>query len=784
MSTGRRAGLIRLRGRSIAELRDRARQAAVVLYERAGFGDRAELSASDLYASLGSAVRAQRASFADWTREFRQRGGREFFAGCEDPRDTARIAQSIDPDGVALVVNRAERILAGRFDLLALENLSFGDPVDWHLDPALGVRAPMDHWSRIPYLDPAIAGDHKRIWELNRHQWLVTLAQAWWHTGDERFAARVSEMLTAWMDANPPKRGVNWSSSLEIALRTISWLWTLRLLGAHRLLSDAVVARAVGFLVLNARHIERNLSTWFSPNTHLTGEALALYYVGLELRDFSVADRWRDLGRRILLECLPRHVRSDGTYFEQATWYHRYTHDFYLHFCLLEERAQHTTRPEVCDAVGRLATVMGWIMRSDGTMPLIGDDDGGRLLYLDGRSAGDVWPALANAAVLARSAELRALAGRPSAELAWLMGGEGLEHFRSMQSALPAATSRLFPAGGLAVLRDGWGPYASVMSIDGGPHGVLNGGHAHADALAFDLAVRGEPLFVDPGTCAYTVDATIRDSFRHTASHNAATVDGEASSQMTGPFSWGTFALTALTSWVSSPGADFFGASHDGFLRLPCAAHYRRDIVFVRRGLWLIRDSIEAASEADLEVHFQCAASITTERVSETHLVLYSDGKALAEVRALGDALRLETALGAVSTGYGARREAPRLTMAGRRRTASQILTLVSAHDLALQSVRAEVRGSGVVVWIDREAESDLIGLGHAAPVEVEGIGVDGGAFWVHRARPGGEVLDWAACGCRELRAGGAILHQSPDPRDTWDNPAVPRSSTAPVGGQ
>ena len=40
-----------------------------------------------------------------------------------------------------------------------------------------GKRAPWLPASRIPYLDPLQVGDHKVVWELNRHQHLVTLAQ-------------------------------------------------------------------------------------------------------------------------------------------------------------------------------------------------------------------------------------------------------------------------------------------------------------------------------------------------------------------------------------------------------------------------------------------------------------------------------------------------------------------------------------------------------------------------------------------------------------------------------
>ena len=53
----------------------------------------------------------------------------------------------------------------------------------------------------------------------------MTLGQAYWLTRDERYARIFVAHLEAWMDANPPKLGINWASSLEVAFRSISWLW-------------------------------------------------------------------------------------------------------------------------------------------------------------------------------------------------------------------------------------------------------------------------------------------------------------------------------------------------------------------------------------------------------------------------------------------------------------------------------------------------------------------------------------------------------------------------------
>ena len=53
------------------------------------------------------------------------------------------------------------------------------------------------------------------------------------------------------------------------------------------------------------------------------------------LPEFSDAERWRELGLEILVAQLPRHVQADGVYFEQSSYYHRYTTDFYIHLAVL-----------------------------------------------------------------------------------------------------------------------------------------------------------------------------------------------------------------------------------------------------------------------------------------------------------------------------------------------------------------------------------------------------------------------------------------------------------------
>ncbi|MEP7381414.1 MAG: alginate lyase family protein [Gemmatimonadota bacterium] len=747
----------KLRGRSSAELRERVGQRVAQWIERAGWRDRGE--ASDTAFSRRLHPELQDRALVQLTRAVRHGPRPPFFPGVDELPGTLALLRERWPARVADVTRAADDIVAGRFALLGHAPLRIADPVDWSRDYLRNVSAPDLHWSRIDYLDPAVAGDHKLVWELNRHQFLVTLGMAFALTGREAYATRAAQLLTDWLDANPPKQGVNWASSLEVAYRAIAWLWAMRLLSRAPSFASPLLLRWLKAMEVSGRHLERYLSTWFSPNTHLTGEALGLLYLGTQLPELSASARWRDRGWAILREQLPRHVRADGSYFEQATYYHRYTLDIYLHARVLAVAHGLPGTGGVDDALVRLAGFLAWSTRADGTIPLFGDEDGGRLLFLDARPGDDARSPVAAVAALAGDAELAYAAGAPTDEVAWLLGRAGVARLDEIHAHPPAESARAFRDGGFFVMRDGWEHDASVMTIDCGPLGAASGGHAHADTLAFDLAIGDCPVFVDAGTVSYTTSPAERDLMRSSQVHNTVSLDGRSSSESAGPFRWAQMTGGVLDAWHTSPAGALFEGHHDGYLRLPSPARHRRLILAARGGWWLVRDVIEGEGGEDHEATatFQAAAGLDLAVTGDT-LRVSDDGRRVATVRALGAGGRWVVDDGVASRRYGARDTA--------RRARFVFPALGSGRTAVTFAI---TRGAGIPWRLahDRSDGRDVVRLGAGAVEDVvifdaqevvDGVRTDARVAWVRRRASDGVVESLFTIGGTMVELDGARL--------------------------
>ncbi len=614
------------------------------------------------------------------------------------PDAVARTVYESRPAERDAVLGQADGILEGRFDLLGYARLEFGSPVDWHLDPVSGRRAPLHHWSRVRYLDHDVVGDHKVIWELNRQQFLPVLAVAWRLTGDDRYPARIAGLLDGWLEANPPGLGINWASSLEVAFRSIAWTWTLHLLGPGILPRD-LTERVVASLGLHGRHVERYLSTWFSPNTHLTGEALALLYLGRAFPGLPPADRWLRRGWDILMTQLPIQVRPDGTYFEQSSWYQGYTVDFYLHALRLAAGTALATPPGTRERVRAAATVLRWLARGDGTIPVIGDDDGGRLLPLGPRPPTGFGDTLALAAAALEDPDL-ALPGPVPAASLWLTGEEGWRALETASRRLPEGARR-FEDGGWHLLRHGTGTEELHLIVDAGPHGSLSGAHAHADALSFGLSVGGRPVLSDPGTCVY--HGADRAAFAATRVHNTLTLGGESSAERLGQWRWGRFPDTEVLGWRTGDQHLWFRGRHDGYGRLVPGLVVWRDLFWVDGMGILLIDRVEGdPGPLAPEVRFHAAPGLDV-RAGGDHVLLTSGHEPVLRIvaDAAGD-FSLEAA--EASTCYGTRQ--PTSLVVRRVGTASSgVGTLLSTSATEATLTRATV--DGLTGWRWRAGRSE-----------------------------------------------------------------------------
>ncbi|HEY5617956.1 MAG TPA: alginate lyase family protein [Vicinamibacterales bacterium] len=529
-----------------------------------------------------------------------------FFAGAEDTATAGAIDARL-PDYRRDLLAHADGLVKRHFDLLGYRTLWFGDPIDWHLDPLRSRRAPAVAWSLIDVRDAATVGDSRLIWELNRHQWLVSLAQAWTLTGDERYAAACVSTIDAWLDANPPGVGINWASSLEVALRTISWCWTLLLLRDARVVSAAWLPRVLAAIWLHATHIRRYLSYYCSRNTDLTGEALGLFYVATVFPEFRDADRWRDVAVRILVSESDEQVCGDGVHFERSTCYHRYIADTYLHFVLLAHRNGVELPHCISERVQQMVEFLLAIRQPDGTIPALGDDDGGSLLPLRKRSNGDICGLFGVAATRFHRPDFAWASGGLTPEVLWLLGRDGMHAFDTLKPAPPAISpSCVFPSGGYASMRSDWTPDSHHAILDIGPIGCpVSGGHGHADLLSIQCSIFGEPCLVDAGTYCYAGEPQWRDYFRSTAAHSTVIVDGVSQADPAGPFGWQRQPRVRLREWHSTPEFDFLDAEHDGYLLLPDPVVHRRRVIFVKPGYWIVVDDLSGSSRHQLDLTFQ-----------------------------------------------------------------------------------------------------------------------------------------------------------------------------------
>lgn len=545
-----------------------------------------------------------------------------------DPQDELLRAR-VRPLG-ARYVKEADEALAHRVSLLG-QSYALGRLIDWQYDYRLGRHCPNRYSSFIDLKDPDFEESMRWVWYFNRHKHLGALGRAYFVTQKKEYAQEILRQLCTWIEQNPPCVGVNWTSPLEIALRLFSWVWAvfpLKNFGGFTPLIQGTVVRSI---VVQMRHMLRNLSTYSSTNNHLITQGMTLFVVGTLLSGVREADKWRARGLSILWQEILGQTYSDGVSKEHSLHYHCFVCELYAIALIFAERNGVEIPVRVKDRFAKMCDFVLSMSGEDGKMPAIGDSDD-QTVMLPADEKGLFEGLMACASHITGESRFAHGLNEIPLEVALLVGNEGLD---TLQGKVRAASdesgvrsvaekiritntrsSRVFSESGYYTLvdkndgMDGW------YVFDCGELGLGKiAAHGHADCLSVAMRVNGRDVLIDPGTFTYHSRPEWRTYFRSTRAHNTVTVDGLSQSEMLGPFVWGPGATPKLEDVAMESSFDLVAGSHDGYQRLSSPVNHKRVLVLVKPAFLIIVDFLTTRGTHQYEqnFHFNGEASLSAE---------------------------------------------------------------------------------------------------------------------------------------------------------------------------
>lgn len=578
----------------------------------------------------------------------------------------------------ARILHAADRIRAHEFDLLGSGPIFLGEPIDWHVDFKSGVHwDPNQYYATVRQAEFPGGAEIKTPWELSRCQHFAILEQAYRFSGDEAYACEFVNQTLSWIESNPPGLGVNWTNTMEVAIRAANWLLAYGFLRASPSVDLTFSLRLFKSLLQHGRHIRANLENGFPRNNHYIADLAGLLYLGLLMPEFKEASSWVQLAKKELEREMARQVHADGVGYESSIPYHRLVSEIFLFSACLARAQGQEFSSAFLQRLEKMLEFILHVTRTDGSTPQLGDNDSGRFHRLHvwdapEREWTDFRSLLAIGSVFFGREDFAQAAGERWEEAIWLLGPSALQVAeRLLLSAPPpnpALRSVAFPDAGVYILTAG-GWHVTVDAGPANPSGPR--GHSHNDALSFELFADGGVFLFDPGTYVYTADFLARNRFRSSSYHNSLTVDEQELAPLDPrtPFHLPDLARPQVLGWRSGDQADILSARHLGYARLPQPVEHTRSFLLIkedtaglRAPILLIHDRLEGAGRHHLSWFFQVGTHQV--RLSEHGIILCRpDGRNLL-IQSFGSPVVFRTLPAWISPGYGIRTEAQQIEAA------------------------------------------------------------------------------------------------------------------------
>lgn len=436
----------------------------------------------------------------------------------------------------------ADKLLSGEYNL-------FGDttvkPCDlselWFTDFYSGYIWRPNSYFKNTVIRPSenLRADIKVPWESARLHHLVTLALAYRNTGSESYLDKLIQDLESFIQHNPPSIGPNWFYSMEVSIRIFNIKLALDII--HSKNDKINIEKYSSYLAYSAIHILNNLE-WRGGirNNHYLISLIGLFVISLSFKNSFYFRKSANFSFKEINTELSYHIYKDGGGAEQSTSYHRLNlemlsyffeivniHDFQFSsflqvtslfgnfFCPIELKLR---RFRCGLSIYKSAVAFFNILKlDDGSYPLIGDNDSGRIVKLYKTGGWHYCNYFSSFIKLPNHKPGFLLSNKKK----FVYLDNDCKSLLNISIKNNNFDSFLFEEFGLLVIRS----KNTLLSIKLPPKGRVINGHSHEDDYSLCLYCEGEWLYQDNGTYSYNENRELYFLEKSEKSHNVQLPD-------------------------------------------------------------------------------------------------------------------------------------------------------------------------------------------------------------------------------------------------------------------
>lgn len=383
--------------------------------------------------------------------------------------------------------------------------------VDWCRDPHSSYIYPKLRFDKIHYENLFNQGiEVKNPWELSRFQFSHKYVNQYISSGNEQYYEDYKKIVYNWCEENPFLYGINWSCTMEVAIRAINWIFACSLFNTIFYEDIPFQKFLKNRLIEHARYIQSFPEIGLNgvSNNHLIADYCGLFVISFFI-DSKDCQRWRREAITGLEVCIINQVLDDGCDFECSIPYHRLALEMFLTAALIDADRKLFSKTYYIKLFKMLKFVEQYSDRK-GNAPQMGDNDSGIILpfnTLDNQN-----------------------------HLYLLSLGSYIFDYDFLQEKVKNKSLRYLPQKQVKVKQHiAPGKFSNYSSFVNGGYYIIKceelelviyspdypvKGHGHYDRGNFTLSYKGQPLIVDPGSGCYTSNIYLKNELRSVLSHN------------------------------------------------------------------------------------------------------------------------------------------------------------------------------------------------------------------------------------------------------------------------